>query len=193
MKTKVWTLIVMAFFVATAAMATELPKMNVIQVEENKAMLAYSFANKAPLEVTLTNVDGEILYHKQTEHKAEFKTLFNFEELGEGDFCVSVNYGNQSMNRIVCVRDNKILVSDATHCYEPYFRVDDKKVNVSFLNTSNKPVYVNIYQDGEHIDGSNLGREMSIQTTLDFGDLKRGTYEVVLTDNIKDHKFTVNL
>nr|WP_319510792.1 hypothetical protein [uncultured Draconibacterium sp.] len=193
MKTKVWAFIVLAFFVAGAAMATELPKMNVIQVKENTAMLAYSFANEAPLEVTLTNTDGEILYHKQTEHKAEFKTMFDFSELGDGDFCVSVNYGNQSMNRMVSVKDEKIVVSDATHCYEPFFRVNDKKVNVSFLNTSHKPVFINVYHDGEHIDGTNLGREMSIQTMLDFGDLKRGTYDIVLTDSVKDHKFTVKL
>lgn len=193
MKTKVWTMIVLAFLVAGAASATELPKMNVIQVEENKALLAYSFANEAPLQVTLTNADGEVLYYKQTEHQAEFKKMFDFSELGDGLYCVSVNYGNQSINRVMSVKDQKITVSDASHCYEPYFRMEDKKMNVSFLNTWQKPVFINIYQNGELIDGRNLGRDMSIHTMLDFGRLKRGTYRVVLTDYIKDHSFTVKL
>jgi len=66
-------------------------------------------------------------------------------------------------------------------------------VNLSFLNAWNKPVYVNIYQNGEYIDGSTLGRDVSIQTRLDFSHLKRVTYEVVLTDCIKDHRYTLKL
>lgn len=193
MKTKFWTVIVLAFFVAGAASATELPKMEFVQVKENKAMLAYSFSHEAPLQVSLTNFGGEVLYHKETEHQTEFRKMFDFSGLGDGLYCVSINYGNQSINRVVKVEDKKISVSSATFCYEPYFRVKGKMVNVSFLNTRNKPVYVNIYQNGEHIDGSNLGRDVSIQTRLDFSHLKRGTYEVVLIDCVKDHRYTLRL
>ena len=193
MKTKVWAVIVLAFFVAGAACATELPKMNVIQVKENTAMLAYSFSQEAPLQVSLTNSDGELLYHNETEHQTEFKKMLDFSELGDGLYCVSINYGNQSINRVVNVKDKKITVSSPSFCYEPYFKVNGKKVNVSFLNTWNKPVYINIYQNGEYVDGSNLGRDVSIQTRLDFSHLQRGTYEVVLTDYVKDHRFTLKL
>ena len=193
MKTKVWAVIVLAFFVAGAASATELPKMNVIQLEENTAMLAYSFSHEAPLQVSLTNSDGELLYYKETEHQTAFKKMFDFSELGDGVYCVSINYGNQSINRVLKVEGKKITVSTASFCYEPYYRVKGKMVNLSFLNTWNKPVYVNIYQNGEYIDGSNLGRDVSIQTRLDFSHLKRGTYEVVLTDCIKDHRYTLKL
>ena len=78
MKTKFWTVIVLAFFVAGAASATELPKMEFVQVKENTAMLAYSFSHEAPLQVSLTNFDGEVLYHKETEHQTEFKKMFDF-------------------------------------------------------------------------------------------------------------------
>ncbi|WP_319499931.1 hypothetical protein [uncultured Draconibacterium sp.] len=193
MKTKVWAVIVLAFFVAGAASATELPKMNVIQVEENTAMLAYSFSHEAPLQVSLTNFDGEIMYYKETEHQTAFKKMFDFSELGDGLYCVSINYGNQSINRVLKVEDKKITVSNASFCYEPYYKVKGKMVNLSFLNTRNKPVYVSIYQDGKYIDGSNLGRDVSIQTRLDFSHLKRGTYQVVLTDCVKDHRYTLKL
>ena len=193
MKTKVWAVIVLAFLVAGAASATELPKMNVVQVKENTAMLAYSFSHEAPLQVSLTSFDGELLYHKETEHQTEFKKMFDFSELGDGLYCISVNYGNQSINRVVKVEDKQIIVSSASFCYEPYYKVNGKMVNLSFLNTRNKPVYVNIYQNGEHIDGSNLGRDLTIQTRLDFSHLKRGTYEVVLTDCVKDHRYTLKL
>ena len=193
MKTKIWTVIVLAFFVAGAASATDLPKMSVVQVKENTAMLAYTSAKEAPLQVTLTNADGEVLYHNQTKRQTAFKKMFDFSELGDGLYCLSVNYGNESINRIMSVKDEKITVSSASHCYEPYFRVNDKKVNVSFLNTWQKPVFINVYQNGERIKGANLGRDISIHTMLDFGQLKKGTYEIVLTDYVKHHSFTVAL
>ncbi len=193
MKTKVWAVIVLVFFVAGAASAIELPKMNIIQVKENTAMLAYSFSRETPLKVSLANSNGELLYYKETEHLAAYKKMFNFSELGDGVYCVSINYGNQSINRVLRVEDKKITVSNASFCYEPYYKVKGKMVDLSFFNTWNKPVHVSIYQNGKYIDGSNLGRDVSIQTRLDFSYLQRGTYEVVLSDCVRDHRYTLKL
>lgn len=193
MKTKIWAYIVLAFFVAGAASATELPKLNVVQVEENAALVAYRSPGKAPLQVTLARTNGEILFYKQTKHQSEFKKIFNFSELGDGEFRISINYGNQSINRKVTIKGEEIAVSEATFGYEPFFRVNDRKIVVSFLNTLEKPVVVTIYQNGKHIDRINLGRDLCIQKALDFSNLKRGIYELVLSDDVKDYVFETKI
>ncbi|WP_347838975.1 hypothetical protein [uncultured Draconibacterium sp.] len=193
MKTKTWVVLTLVFCIAAMANATDLPKMNVEQVEENTAVVAYTASTEAPLLVSITNANGEILYYKETEHCKEFKKELDLTKLGDGNFCVCINYGNQSVSRKICVKDKKVVVDETTRCFEPYFCVKEKRLNVSFLNQSLKPVYLNVYRNGRHVKGMNLGRDLTIHQALDFSKLTRGTYEVVLTDNIKDHKFKAQL
>lgn len=193
MKTKNWVVFTLAILFAVAASATDLPKMNVVQVEENTALVAYKSVTTAPLEVTLTNGNGRILYHKQTERCKEFKKILDLSELGDGEFCVCVNYGNQSVSRKISVKDESITVDEATRCYEPYFCMKNERLNVSFLNTSLKPVFVNIYKNGKQIYDYKLGKDLSIQKCFNLSHLKPGTYDVVLTDDVKDHTYKAEL
>lgn len=194
MKTKTWVVTALALFIVAVGFATDFPKMNVIPVEAEKALVAYKSSEATPLEITLTNYQGEILYYKKTQKRySEYKKVFDFSELGEGDYCICVNFGNRSVSRNVTVDKNEIKVGVAQQLYEPYFCLKDKKLNVSFFNGPQKPVYVNIYKDGEHIEAINLGKDLAIQKRLDLSQLKKGEYEIVLSDLFKDHKYITQL
>ena len=194
MKTKIWVTTTLAFFIVAIGFATNFPKMNVIQVEAEKAMVAFESIEATPLEITLTNYSGEILYFKKTQKRYdEYKKVFDFSELGTGNFCICVNFGNRSISRNITVQKKKIIVGAPMQLYEPYFCMEDKKLNVSFFNCPQKPVYVNIYQNGKHIDGINLGKNLAIQKRLDLSRLKKGEYEIVLSDLFKDHKYIAQL
>ena len=194
MKTKKWTLTVLAFFIVAIGFATEFPTMNVIPVEGDKAMLAYSAPDASTLEVTLTDCNGSILYFKRTNGKQnEFNQVFNFAELEDGSYCMCVNYGNRSISRNLVVDGEEIAVGPPMRCYEPYFCLEDDQLNISFFNSPQKQVYVNIYKDGEHVNGFKLGKDMAIQKRLDLSRLDPGEYEVIVTDYVKDHKFIAEL
>lgn len=194
MKTRTWILMVLAFFIASAVNATDFPSMNVIPVEANKAMLAYKAPSAATLEVTLTDCQGEVLYFKRTNQKEkEYNQVFDFSDLDDGSYCMCVNYGNRSVKRTLMVEGENIGVGAPMRCYEPYFCLEEKKLNISFFNSPQKPVYVNIYKDGQHVDGFKLGDDLAIQKRLDLSSLKSGEYEVVVTDFITDHKFLAEL
>ncbi|WP_167616262.1 hypothetical protein [Maribellus sediminis] len=194
MKTKTWILAILAFFIVSVGNATDFPAMNVIPVEANKAMLAYKAPTAATLEVTLTDCNGEVLYFKRTNQKeTEYNQVFDFAELGDGSYCMCVNYGNRSVKRNLLLDGESISVGAPMRCYEPYFCLEEKMLNISFFNSPQKPVYVNIYQDGKHIDGFKLGKDLAIQKRLYLSKLKAGDYEVVVTDYITDHKFLAEL
>jgi hypothetical protein len=194
MKTKIWVTTTLAFFIAAIGYATDFPQMNVITVEAEKALVAYKSSEATPLEITLTNCNGEILYFKRTQKRYnEYKKVFDFSELGSGNYCVCVNFGNRSISRNLTVDKKDITVGAPQRLYEPYFCMNDKKLNVSFFNCPQKPVYVNIYQNGQHIQGINLGKDLTIQKRLDLSNLKKGEYEVVLSDLFKDHKYIAQL
>ncbi|HYQ59296.1 MAG TPA: hypothetical protein VEP89_18260 [Draconibacterium sp.] len=193
MKTKVWVFTALAMFAAVVATATELPKMDVVKVEANTALLAYHSVTKAPLTVSVTNLGGEVLFYKETEDCEEFEQLLNLSELGNGEFCVSVNYGTKSINRKINVKNQEIEVCEAINAYEPFVEMDGSKMSLSYLNTSLKPVYVNVYQDGNLINCVNLGRDLSVQAILDLSNLEPGEYEVAVKDSVKSHRFKASL
>lgn len=194
MKTRNWVLTTLAFFIVAIGFAADLPKMNVIQVEADKALVAYDASEATPLEITLTNCHGDILYFKRTKQRySEYQKIFDFSELGDGNYCVSVNYGNQSVNRDVNIVDDKIAVGPAQQLFEPSFKLDGDMLGISFLNSPQKPVFVNVYQDGKFVNGMKLGKDLCIQKRLDLSRLKKGEYEIVLTDCFKDHRFVAQL
>ena len=195
MKTKNWVITILACFVVATGFATEFPTMNVIPVEGDKALLAYSAPDAATLEVTLTDHNGSVMYFKRTNGKqSEFNQVFNLTDLEDGSYCMSVNYGNRSISRDLMVHGEEITVGAPVRCYEPFFCMEeDNKLDISFFNSPRKQVFVNIYKDGKHVNGYKLGKELAIQKRLDLSNLDPGEYEVIVTDYIKDHKFVAEL
>lgn len=194
MKTKNWVLAALACFIVAIGYASDFPQMNVVPVEAEKALIAFDSPEPSPLEITLTNHDGEILYYKKTKKRySEYKTVFDFAQLGVGNYCVCVNFGNKSITRKVDVTKNEIQVGSPQRLYEPYFCLKDKKLNVSFYNCPQKPVYVNVYKEGEFVSSVKLGKGLTIQKRLDLSRLGKGEYEIVLTDYFKDHVYIAQL
>lgn len=194
MKTKNWVLAALACLIVAIGSASDLPKVNVVPIAAEKALVAFETPSAAPLEITLTASSGEILYFKKsTKHLAEYKKVFDFSELGKGVYCMCINYGNRSVSRTINVAKDEIKVGEMQRLYEPYFVLNDKKLNVSFLNCPCKPVFLNIYCEGKHLQGINLGKGLAVQKCIDLSLLQKGEYEVVLTDCFKNHKFIAQL
>ena len=194
MKTKLWVLTALAVFIVAIGFATETPKMNVIPVEAQKALVAFESLSSSPLEIILTNKNGETLYRMKTKNaQKELKKVIDFSELGYGDFNVCMNYGVQSVSRKLCVSEDGIKVGCPERLYEPYFCMKNGKLNVSFLNITNKKVKLYVYKNGELVSSVKLGKDIAIQKRLDLSKLENGEYKVVLTDWFKDHQFSFQI
>ncbi len=193
MKTRNMALLALAFLFAAIGNATELPQMQVTQ-NNNKVLVAYNASTATPLEISLTASNGDILYFKRTaERHKSYNEEFDFGELGNGNYCICFNFGNESVSRSLNVSGDEITVGPSLHCYEPCFRLDENDLNISFLNLAQKQVYVNIYRDDQLVDGFKLGKDIAIQKRLDMSNLSKGTYEVILSDSFKDHKYLAEL
>lgn len=194
MKTKCGTLTVLAILIVAIGYATEIPKLNIVKTKDQKALIAYKADFINTLEVTVTNDDGDILYFKRTKNpQSEYSKVFDFAEVGNGDYHVSVNYGNQSINREINISKKGLKVGEAERMYEPFVVLKNGKINVSHLNVPMKNVYLNIYNKGEHVSGVNLGKQMTIQKCIDMTGLQKGKYELVLKDHFNEHRFFVQL
>ena len=74
----------------------------------------------------------------------------------------------------------------------PCFTQKGDELLVSFLNYSQKKVYYNFYQNGEHVTGGKLGKDFAIQKRMDLSALEAGEYEFTLSDKYNDHTYMVS-
>lgn len=193
MKTNFWVFFTLAIFVVATGYATETPKMNITSSNEDKILVAFESQTPCPVEITVTDNNGEIVYYWRSEsYKNEVNHQVNTKKLGKGTFNVALNYGCRSINRELCINRKEVIIGPAVQLMEPFFCFKDNKLNVSFLNVANKNVYLNVYKDGMHYDGFVFGKGADIQKSIDFSNAEKGKYEVVLTDYFKEHYYTVN-
>jgi len=194
MKTKIFILATVAIFSALLgfAGATNIPKMNISQVGDKEAKLSFQSTSPTKFELTVTDENNSVVFfHKSKKKHTDYHGKIDFSELGNGTYCICMNYGNQSLNDKIFVSNKNIQTGTVVHLYEPYMSFDKNKLNFSFLNTVQKQVFLNIYKDGEHVNGFNLGKEFAMQKRFDISNLKRGEYRIVVTDDFKDHIFTL--
>lgn len=193
MKTKYWVLTALALFIVAFSYATDKPKMNIVTGNNEKALVTFESQTAYPLEITICNTYGDIVYYWKGESiQKNLSQPLNMSEFGKGTYHVCVNYGGQSLNRDLIVTRNEVKVGPVVELYEPFFSYDNDRLNLSFLNVAQKNVYLNVYQGDEHVTGVNLGDNMDIQKSFDFSKLSTGEYEVVVSEEFKDHHFLVS-
>jgi YbbR domain-containing protein len=193
MKTKNLVLTAMAVFVAATGFATQLPTMNVIPVQNEKALVAFETMSPANFELSLKNQRGETIYYKKSEEPAQaYKLVFDLNDLEDGNYQVNLKHGNCQLSRQITVLNRSYLkVGEEIRMFSPYYKFENNTLQISYLNNSQKNVFLNIFRDGQYVTGKKLGKEMCIQKALDFSKLEEGTYDVVLTNNSNEFQFTV--
>jgi len=192
MKTAKWVLITLALFVAATGFATETPKMNIVANDNDKILVSFESATACPVELIITDDDGAIMHYWKSDYPENVvNQKLNLSQLGHGTFNVALNYGGTSINREIIITRREIKVGEPVKLLEPFFSFKNEKLNVSFLNVANKNVYLNVYKDGEYYTGMTLGKSFDIQKCIDFSMAEKGSYEIVLADNFKEHYYTL--
>jgi hypothetical protein len=193
MKTKNLVLTALAVFVATSVSAAKLPTMNVIPVEQEKALVAFEAGTPAAFELSVTNNKGETVYFKKSEKPvANYRMIFDFHDLEDGNYKISLDYNNCKISREVLISDHRCMrVGEEIKCYGPFYKYEDNHLKISYLNQSQKNMHVNIYRDGYFVAGKKLGKDLCIHKMLDLSKLEKGTYEVVLSNRNNEYPFIV--
>jgi hypothetical protein len=193
MKTMIWVITTLAVMYVANSYATGTSKMNIVQVEAEKALVAFESASPAHFEITIKKEDGRIVYYKETKDlKKEYRQVFDFSETGPGTYDVCICDGSNRVSRKMVVSKNGISVEKPLYLTQPYFKFENNRLNVSFLNHANKSVYLSIYQGDDYVTSVKLGKDVAIQKCIDFSKLKKGDYEVVLNDWYNDYSFIVH-
>lgn len=178
---------------ATAGFAAEKPQMYVNAAGEKKILVSVESEKALPFEIEITSDKGDLLYNWKLETPVESaQQIFDLSKMGQGEYCVTVNYGGNSVKRDVRIARKTIEVGKQVYMYEPFFAFKNDILKVSYLNLANNNVYLKVYKEGEYYAGVNLGKGTDIQKAIDFATAGKGEYNIVLSDRQNEHYFALS-
>lgn len=177
---------------AVVAVASEKPRLDVIPLSPEKAIVALSYAEPSRFEVTVKAENGSTVYYKQVrQNNGEYRKVFDFSSLENGKYDLSFKLNGMLVKRSLEINDNAINVGGSEFRYDPFFKFDGDVLKLSYLNFDQNNLKLVFMKDREVIYESSLGREFNTVRGFDLSKLQKGKYDVVLADGTNDFYFTI--
>ena len=180
MKTKQLALAVLALVLTVSASATKIPQMNIVALDDSKALFSALTDDSKSSEISIRDEDGNIVYFKESKANVAVSSVFNLSELEDGVYTFKVKTGTSSAMQEVAIKDGKLEVQESRTHLEPYFALDGNTLKVSYLNFDGQDVSLHIYDGGKKVYESGLGNEFVVQKGLTLTDLDKESYQIVL-------------
>jgi hypothetical protein len=191
MKTKSITLLLLTLVLTANVIATEVPKMNVLALNDSKVYVAAETSATAPTEISVLNTAGETVYFKRTKAAPLFQLVLNLKELEDGRYTISLRSGEVFTKREITLTEGLVSVNKPMNEFEPYFSYKNDKVLLSYLNSNQSDMSLLIYNGNTLVYDSELGRDVSIQRSFDLSKLMDDDFEFVLYGNNQRYNYRV--
>lgn len=192
MKTIKLAFTVAAFAAATIATAVEKPKLNVVPLNAERAIVSATNENPAIFEVSINAENGDLVYFKQTsEPVTDFKQIYDFKELAEGKYVLNLKVNDTKVINDFQVSRDKIEVGESKVRFAPYFDFQNNELKLSYLNFDQENLNLYFYNNEGLVYETKLGRDFNITTGYDLSKLANGAYRVVMSS--VNNEFTYNL
>lgn len=182
-----------AVAVVTIATAVERPKMNVIPIESDRAVVALSNENPAYFEINVKAENGSTVYFKQSSKKlTDYSKIFDFSELEEGTYEISMKVNDTKIMRSIEIANNKISIGDEKITYDPFVVLKDDILKISHLNFGKENLSLMIYGDEGLVFHTNIGNDFAINAGYNLSKLSDGNYEVVVSGDSDSYLYSIS-
>ncbi|WP_319591456.1 hypothetical protein [uncultured Draconibacterium sp.] len=192
MKTIKTLFTVLAVAIVVVASAVEKPKMDVVPLSEDRAVVSILNGEAALFELSIHAADGELVYYKQaTKPSNEYQKVFDFTNLENGNYTMDLRVNDTRLSKEFEVASKGIFVGESKMRIDPYFAFSGDVLKLTYLNFDQESMNLNIYDKSGLVYESKLGKEFNIATGLDLSALESGQYEVVLSSLNNDFSFSL--
>lgn len=190
MKTIKLVFTVMAVAIAAIATGVEKPKVNVVPVTNDRAIVSIKNENPAQFEVSIEAENGDLVYYKKTnEPITDYRKVYDFKDLEAGNYVFNLKVNDTSVSNEFSVSSNGIVVGEKKMRFAPYFNYNEDVLQLSYLNFDKEPLKLNFYNDEGLVYQTELGKDFNIATGYDLSNLEKGAYKVVLTSYSKEYAY----
>ena len=192
MKTIKLVFTVTALAIATIATAIGKPKLNVVPLTPETAMVSVSNQNAAYFEVSVETHNGNLVYYKQSEKPLnQYQKVFDFGNFKDGDYMLNLKIDDVKVSREFEINNSGIQIGNQKTYVDPYFSYDDGILKFSYLNLEKENMKLKIYQGKDLLFTSEEGNGVAISNGYNLNNLENGEYHVTLTSPLNEYYFDI--
>jgi hypothetical protein len=182
----------MTAFVALATFtnAVERPKLNVIPVSNERAIVAVSNERAAYMELSILASNGDVVYYRQTSDPVtSYHRLYDFKNLADGKYVLNLKINDTNVTNNFEVSPKGIKVGENRMTFDPWFAFSNNELKISYLNFDQENLYLYLYNDNGLVYHNRLGRDFSITKGFNLSKLQTGNYKAVLSSDSNNFTF----
>ena len=189
MKTKQFALMLLAAVITVSAVATEIPKMDVVAVDNSRALVTAVPIQSGSTTISVVSENGKLLYHKKVKADSEFKTVLNLSKLEDGKYTIKLDAGKESVQQVIELNNSKINVKPVKREIEPFFSYKNDKLKFMYLNFDQTDMSMLVYKGAELIFRTDLGNDFNLKRSFDVSGLEKGELNFVLVGDEKVYSY----
>jgi len=181
-----------AVAIATIATAVEKPKMDVIPLTADRAIVSITNENPALFEMSIETLDGNMVFYKQTTNASiQYQQVFDFANLEKGKYVLNLKVNDTKVIREFEVTSKNIHVGESKLRFDPYFSFNNDMLKFSYLNFDQENYQLYIYNNEGLIFQKKMGKDFAIQNGFDLSKLESGNYKVVLSSRNNEFAYSI--
>lgn len=169
-------------------------KVNIIPLSSEKAVVAISSLTDSNLKISVTDDIGRLVYYKETtDPSANYRKVYNFSDLEDGKYNLSVVSDNLTTERQFEISNKTITVGEEKTMLEPFFSYEDGYLKFSYLNFNKENVSLYFFDKNELVYSKKIGRDFKVNSALNLSKLKEGNYVAILAAGGKEYKYPIDI
>jgi len=183
---------VLAVAIVAIATAVEKPKMSVVPLTADRAIVSIQNDNAALFELSIHAENGDLVYYKQsTKPLNNYQKVFDFKALENGNYSMHLKVNDTRLSKEFAVASNGIEIGESKLRFDPFFNYAEGVLKLSYLNFDEENFSLTIYDEKGLVYESKMGKDFNLTSGYDLSRLSKGKYDVVMSSY--NNEFTYSL
>ncbi|MBW8330409.1 MAG: hypothetical protein K0M40_00195 [Prolixibacteraceae bacterium] len=169
-------------------------KVNIIPLSAEKAVVAISSLTDANLKISVTDDMGRLVYYKETTEPGDnYRKVYNFSDLEDGKYNLSVVSDNLTTERQFEIGNKTIAVGEEKTMLEPFFTYEDGYLKFSYLNFNKENVSLYFFDKNDLVYSKKIGRDFNVNSALNLSKLREGNYVAIIAAGGKEYRYPIDI
>ena len=179
--------------IAKIALAGGNLRVDILPLTAERAVVAVSSQAEAQYEISIKDVQGDVVYYKQTEGNIkDYRKVFDFSRLEKGDYTFIATINGATSERTFSIGSQVIEVGNIKNVVDPVFSFNNDILRVAYLNYQGEKLDLKIYDQNNLIYSKSIDNEFAVTAGLNLAKLSSGNYQVVLAGGNDVFYYTLN-
>jgi hypothetical protein len=188
--TKVTVAVILVAILVIEAAASGTPKIKVVPYAPERALIALENENEVISDLSIEDAAGNVVYYREGKiSDAFYSKKFDFANLSNGEYKVTVTNNNGKNEVYFNVKGNKITVNPSSKTTAPFVDIKGDVLKLSLLNSSLNDVNLVVSNENGIVYKKSLGNDFSINAGFNLANLENGTYAIDINDGVKNYSY----